>query len=157
DYFLPSDSNGPVTLEILDSAGTTVRTYSSADPVRSPDPASDPDAYNKQCQQSPNAPDCGLPLYWPAPVMSVSAKAGMHRVSWDLRYQPITEGGGRGGGASGAVPHRTYPAVNAPWAPAGSYSVKLTVDGKSYTEPLTLHLDPRVKTSALELGTLNRL
>ena len=47
------------------------------------------------------------------------------------------EGGGRGGGGgAGAVPHRTYPAVNAPWAPPGTYTVRLTVDGKSYTQPL---------------------
>src|ERR1043166_6259304 len=83
DYFLPSDAAGPVTLEILDGAGKLVRTYSSSDPVRSPDPAIDPVAYNKVCQQTPTAPDCGLPLYWPAPQMVVSAKAGMHRFSWD--------------------------------------------------------------------------
>src|SRR5262249_48220828 len=64
---------------------------------------------------------------------------------------------GRGGGAGGAVPHRTYPGGNAPCVPPGSYTVKLTVGGKSETEPLTLHLDPRVKTSALALETLNRL
>jgi photosystem II stability/assembly factor-like uncharacterized protein len=159
DYFLPSDAAGPVTLEILDGAGKLVRTYSSSDPVRSPDPAIDPVAYNKVCQQTPTAPDCGLPLYWPAPQMVVSAKAGMHRFSWDMRYQPIGEGGGRGGGGggNGAVPHRTYPSVNAPWAPPGSYTVKLTVNGKSYTQPITVHLDPRVKTPALELATLNRL
>jgi hypothetical protein len=29
--------------------------------------------------------------------------------------------------------------------------VKLTVDGKSYTQPLTVKMDPRVKTSALGL------
>jgi len=28
----------------------------------------------------------------------------------------------------------------------GSYTVKLTVDGKSFTAPLTLKMDPRVKT-----------
>ena len=28
----------------------------------------------------------------------------------------------------------------------GQYSVKLTVDGKSYTEPLTVRMDPRVST-----------
>ena len=30
--------------------------------------------------------------------------------------------GGRGGGGGASVPHRTYPSVNAPWAPAGAYS-----------------------------------
>ena len=53
-----------------------------------------------------------------------------------------------GGGAGGAVPHRTYPSVAAPWAAPGAYTVRLTVDGKQYTQPLTLRLDPRVKTPA---------
>ena len=59
----------------------------------------------------------------------------------------------------GAVPHRTYAAVNAPWAPPGAYTVRLTVDGKSYTQPITLKLDPRVKTPAAgltQLATLTR-
>jgi photosystem II stability/assembly factor-like uncharacterized protein len=155
DYYLASDAPGPVTIEILDSANKIVRTYSSADPVRTPDPALDPVAYDRVCRETPAAPDCNLPLYWPAPAMAISARAGMHRVSWDLRYQPIGEGGGRGGGA--AVPRRTYPAVNAPWASPGSYTVRLTAGGKNYTQPLTLHLDPRVKTSAAGLSTLTSL
>jgi hypothetical protein len=154
DYFLAADAAGSVTLEILDGAGVVVRTYSSADPGRNPDPAVDPDAYNRICQQNPNAPDCNLPFYWPAPAMTIGTRAGMHRVSWDLRYQPLGEGGGRGGNA---VPRRTYPAVNAPWAPPGAYTVKLSANGKTYSQPLTLHLDPRVKTPALALATLNSL
>ena len=154
DYFLPADVPGPVTIDILDGAGAIVRTYASTDPVRTPDPALDPDAYTRLCQQNPAAPDCNLPLYWPAPSMRIGARAGMHRVSWDLRYQPLGEGGGRGGAA---VPRRTYPSANAPWAPPGIYTVRLTVDGKRYTQPLTLHLDPRVKTPAAALTTLNAL
>jgi len=154
DYFLPADVSGPVTIEILDATGGRVRTYSSADPVRTPDPARDPDAYTKLCQQTPTAPDCNLPLYWPAPSMTIGTRAGMHRVSWDLRYQPLDGGGGRGGNA---VPRRTYPSVNAPWAPPGRYTVRLTAAGKTYSQPLTLHLDPRVKTPALALSTLSSL
>jgi photosystem II stability/assembly factor-like uncharacterized protein len=156
DYYLASDPQGPVKVEILDTLGHVVRTYSSGDPVRNPHPALDPEAYNRLCQQTPNAPDCALPLYWPAPPMIVSTRAGMHRVSWDLRYQPLGDGGG-GGGANGAVPGRTYPAANAPWAAAGSYMVRLTVAGKSYTQPLTLRLDPRVKTLPVDLTTLSAL
>ncbi|HTI38812.1 MAG TPA: hypothetical protein VL484_14710 [Vicinamibacterales bacterium] len=156
DYFLAQDSSSPVTIEILDPSGQVVRTYSSEDPVRDPDPAADPEAYNKVCQENPAAPDCGLPLYWPGPQIVVSSKAGMHRVIWDLRYQPLTEGGGRGGGGA-AVPHRTYASVNAPWAPPGSYNVRLTVDGQHYTQPLQLHLDPRVKTPAPGLTQLTTL
>lgn len=154
NYFLAADASGPVTIEILDGAGKTVRSYSSADPVRNPDPAVDPVAYDRICRENPAAPDCGQPLYWPAPQMIVSARAGMHRVYWDLRYQPLGEGGGRGGAS---VPHRTYPAATAPWAPPGSYVVRLNAGGKSYTQPLTLHMDPRVKTPALALTTLASL
>jgi photosystem II stability/assembly factor-like uncharacterized protein len=156
DYYLAADSSSPVTLEIVDGAGTVVRAYSNEDPVRNPDPALDPAAYNQLCHQTPAAPDCGLPLYWPAPPMVISTRAGMHRVSWDMRYQPIGAAGGRGAGGA-AVPHRTYPAASAPWAPPGSYVVRLTAGGKRYTQPLTLRLDPRVKTPALALATQTRL
>jgi hypothetical protein len=57
----------------------------------------------------------------------------------------------------GAVPHRTYPSVNAPWAPPGAYTVRLTAGGKTATQPLTVHLDPRVKTPAVALATLASL
>ena len=156
DYYLAADALGPVTIEILDASSSVVRKYSSEDPVRNPDPALDPVAYDKLCRESPTAPDCGLPLYWPAPPMTISTHAGMHRVSWDLRYQPLAEGGGRGGGGA-AVPRHTYPSVNAPWAAPGNYTVRLTANGKSYTQPLTLHLDPRVKTPAAGLATVSSL
>ena len=42
--------------------------------------------------------------------------------------------------------------MDAPWAPAGHYTVRLTVNGKSQTQPLTLRLDPRVKTSPAALN-----
>ena len=133
DYYLPSAA-GEVKLEILNPAGKVIRTYSSKDPVRSPDPATDPAAYNKICQETPTAPDCALPLYWPAPQQVLKTSPGMHRFSWDMHYDPLPGaggGGGRGGGGgNGAVPHRTYSGVNSPWAPPGAYSVRLTADGR---------------------------
>ncbi|HEX5971469.1 MAG TPA: hypothetical protein VFY85_06055 [Gemmatimonadaceae bacterium] len=158
DYYLPSDAQGPVKLEILDASGKVVRSYASTDPVITPDPAYHPDAYNEVCKRTPSAPDCALPLYWPAPQMIVSPKSGVHRFSWDLRYDPV---GGpveqSGEEAQGAVPHRTYPTVNAPWAPPGNYTVRLSVNGRAYTQPLTLELDPRVKTPAPALARLASL
>ncbi|HVZ77810.1 MAG TPA: hypothetical protein VG818_07510, partial [Gemmatimonadaceae bacterium] len=160
DYYLPRNASGPVKLEILDQAGKVVRSYASTDPVLHPDPALEPEAYDKVCHENPNATDCGLPLYWPAAPIVLSDQAGVHRFSWDLHFDPIgaEDAGPAGeGGATGAVPHRTYPSVNAPWAPPGSYTVRLTVDGKSYTQPLTLRLDPRVKTPAAGLTQLAAL
>ncbi len=162
DYYLPTTVSGPVTVEIRDAAGNVVRSYSSDDPVLSPDPAVDPAAYDKVCQQTPGATNCGLPLYWPGPQMTISTQPGMHRVSWDLRYRPISPVNPQEAGdveATGAVPHRSAHPVNAPWAPPGRYSVRLTVAGKSFTQPLTLRLDPRVKTPAAglaQLATLSR-
>jgi hypothetical protein len=114
--------------------------------VRSPDPATDPVAYNKLCQQTPSMADCNLPLYWPAPPQALQTSAGMHRFIWDMHYDPLPGSGGGGrGGANGAVPHRTYPSVSSPWVAPGSYTVRLTVNGKSWTQPIMLKMDPRVK------------
>ena len=160
DYFLPSTASSPVKLEILDNAKKVVRTYESDKLLlRGPDPAADPAKYNTLCQQTPSLPDCGLPLYWPAPQMLLGTQSGMHRFNWDLRFDPVGQDGGRGGGggAGGAVPGRTYAAVNAPWAIPGSYTVRLTVDGKSYSQPITVKLDPRLKTPALAVAQLQTL
>ncbi|MGA3185488.1 MAG: glycoside hydrolase [Bryobacteraceae bacterium] len=145
DYYLPSAA-GEVKLEFLNTQGKVIRTYSSADKVASPDPAVDPVAYNKICQATPTAPDCGLPLYWPAPQQVLKNSAGMHRFWWDMHYDPIPGGGGGGrGGANGAVPHRTYAGVNSPWVAPGAYTVRLTANGKTLTQPIVIKMDPRVK------------
>lgn len=160
DYFLAANASSPVTLEILTPAGKVVRKYSSVDSMLNPHPAFERDAYDKICQKTPSAPYCGLPLYWPAQPLAVSDKAGMHRFSWDLHYDPVDPLDAVQVGdddAPGAVPHRTYPLVNAPWAPAGNYIVKLTVDGVSSTQPITLKIDPRVRTSAAGMAQLNAL
>jgi len=151
DYYLPAQAN-EVKLEFLDAQNHVLRTYSSKDPVRNPDPATDPEAYNKLCQQTPTAPDCALPLYWPAPPQILKTSAGMHRFAWDMHYDPLpnsTAGGrgGGGGGANGAVPHRTYPSINSPWVAPGTYTVRLTVNGKTLTQPIVIKLDPRVKVT----------
>ncbi len=138
DYYLKSPAPGPVTLEIFERgpSGRLVRRYSSDDPVVPiPDPGTSP-----------------LPLYWYRPPHTLSTAAGMHRFTWDVHYQPLAGGGGgRGGGTLpiAAVPFNTVPAPSTPWVAPGSYTVKLTVNGRSYTQPITVKADPRVKTPAL--------
>jgi hypothetical protein len=77
----------------------------------------------------------------------------MHRWVWDLRataptaphYEyPIS-----------AVPGRTPLTPQGPLVLPGTYSVKLTVDGKSETQPLTVKMDPRVHTSPADLEALH--
>jgi hypothetical protein len=160
DYWLASDASAPVRIDILDGAGQVVRTYSSTDRAPDPDPALDPVAYNRLCQRDPAAADCGLPLYWPAPALRVSTRAGSHRLLWDLHYAPVTDPSGApvsDDDATGAVPHRTYRGVNAPWAAPGTYTVRLTANGATSTQPLVLRMDPRVKTSPAALARVAKL
>ena len=140
DYYLASDAQGPVSLEITDATGKLVRRYSSADAPEHPLP--DPST------------DAPLPLYWYRKPQAVSAAAGMHRVTWDLHYQPIPGvGGGRGGGGLpiSAVPYDTVPSPTTPWVAPGTYTVKLMANGKTYSQPIVVKQDPRVKTPALAM------
>src|SRR5260370_18485973 len=90
-------------------------------------------------------------MYWPRPSRSLAATAGMHRTMWDLHYTPLP--GGRGNYPIAAVPFDTAQALNSLWVAPGKYTIKLTVDGKSYTQPMTVKMDPRVKTSVTDLTT----
>jgi hypothetical protein len=135
NYMLARDASGPVTLDILDTAGKSIRHYSSDDKTEPADPATAP-----------------VPLYWYRQPQPLAKSAGLHRFTWDVHYQPVPGvAGGRGGLPIAAVPYDTVPVPTAPWAPPGQYTIKLTVDGKSYTQPLTLKMDPRVKTPAIGL------
>ena len=80
----------------------------------------------------------------------------MHRVVWNLRHQPLAAERSSVD-ATGAVPGRSSVPPSSPWAAPGEYSVRLSVDGKSYTQPLTVRLDPRVSTSAGDLASNARL
>jgi hypothetical protein len=63
----------------------------------------------------------------------------MHRFVWDLRPTPPAGGrGGRGGGGGGGGGRGGQPPVA-----AGAYTVKLTVNGRTFTQPLTVRPDPR--------------
>jgi photosystem II stability/assembly factor-like uncharacterized protein len=160
DYYLAKDASGPVTLEILDAGGKVVRTYASTERVFDPDPGKDMAAYDELCKKTPTAAYCGLPLYWPAPQFIVSPKAGMHRFSWDLKFDPVSPADLVPAGdeeATGAVPGHTYPTYNVPWVPPGTYTVRLKADGATKTQPIVVRLDPRVRIAPEALTQLNTL
>lgn len=69
----------------------------------------------------------------------------MHRWVWDLHYPAPTSS--RHDYPISAIPHDTPRLPLGPTVLPGTYSVRLTVDGKSSTAPLTIKMDPRVKTS----------
>ena len=132
DYFLAKDATGPVKIEIRDSKGQSVRKYSSTDvPVE------------------PNPKRLKIPTYWIRPPQLLSAKAGTHRFLWDMHYTPVPNVEPEYPIA--ATYRNTAPAATSPWVAPGSYSVVLTADGKSFTQPLTVQMDPRVKTAAADL------
>ena len=118
DYYLGAAPSGPVTLEILDPAGHTARRFSSAD------------------KATPVNPDTlNIPAFWRPTPPVLSAAPGQHRWVWDLRVERPGETG-RGAGAPGGPRGNT--------ALPGHYTVKLTVNGKVYTQPLTIERDPRL-------------
>ena len=131
DYWLAQAAQGPVGLEISDPAGAVVRRFSSDDPPEKP-------------IEGRNIPD-----YWIRPPRVLSARGGMHRFVWDL-HGPEPRGVNVGYPIS-AVYMNTVKEPAGPWVLPGTYSVKLTVNGKSYTQPLIVRMDPRVKTPMLAL------
>jgi photosystem II stability/assembly factor-like uncharacterized protein len=132
DYFLSKDVNGPVTIEIKDGKGQSVRKYSSAEaPVEA------------------NPKRLKIPSYWIRPPQSVSTKAGMHRFLWDMHYTPVPDVEPEF--PISATYRNTAPTATSLWAAPGNYRVTLTVDGKTFSQPLIVAMDPRVKTSATDL------
>ena len=132
DYYLQPGAAGEVTLEIYDHAGKLVRKYSSED--------------------RPAARERELPFpdYWLTSEPRLGSQAGLHRWVWDLRYPRPP--GGRGNYSMAAVAGRKTPALpEGPLALPGTYEVRLTVGGQTYKQPLTVKMDPRVKTPAADL------
>jgi hypothetical protein len=73
----------------------------------------------------------------------------MHRFLWDMHYAPIT--GVEPEFPISATYRNTAPQATSPWVLPGDYTVTLTVDGKTFTQPLTVAMDPRVKASTADL------
>jgi photosystem II stability/assembly factor-like uncharacterized protein len=133
DYYLPAASSR-VTLEILDARGSPVRRFSNSDK---------PDITEEELQKQL------IPLYWVRPFRQLSTAAGMHRWVWDLHYPaPLAM---RHDYPIAAIPHDTPRQPLGPTVVPGGYTVRLTVDGKTSVVPLTVNMDPRVKTSAAGL------
>ena len=151
-YWLKNPARQPLKLELLDAAGAVRACAASDTPVRPPDTNT-----------------LTVVASWQQPAQPPSAAAGMHRHALgasagrgaggfgrgggpvpppdacsagspapDPQATPGRGGrGGRGGGGGGGG--RGGPAV----LPPGQYSVRLTVDGQTYTQPVAIKPDPR--------------
>jgi len=129
DYYLEHNISSPVQLEILDAQGKTIRVASSAD-------------------KPYDVPPVNIPLYWIRPQQAVSVEAGAHRWVWDLHSKPLNVPVSYD---IAAIYGQTAPNPTSPWVLPGTYTVRLTAEGKTYTRSLVIKMDPRVKTPAAEL------
>jgi len=154
-YWLKSSAASPIKLELVDSNGTVRACAASDAPVK----AADTEAINVQA-------------IWEEPARPPSADAGMHRVALNVPSPRGFGGGGRGqtapaprdacsppAGTPAAEPvrpvrgQRRGPTELAP----GNYTVRLTVDGQTYSQPATVNPDPRgVHEDHANPGTNNR-
>lgn len=119
DYVLKSSAHR-VMLTIVDSGGKVVRHFSSEDAVP-PMPQMVPIAER----------------WFPKP-QRLETTAGMHRFVWDLNWgssgTPAADADS--GDEDDAIPH-------GPCVAPGTYQVRLSVDGQTFTQPLIVVMDPR--------------
>jgi photosystem II stability/assembly factor-like uncharacterized protein len=141
DYYLGHPASSAVTLEVLDASGKLVRRYSSAEK-----PSFNLAELKKTLR---------IPLYWVRRPRVLPASAGMHRWVWDLHY--TSPRSTRHDYPIAAIPHDTPRLPLGPRALPGRYSVRLTVNGHSYTQPLVVKMDPRVKVPLAALAQQFRL
>ncbi|MDE2196521.1 MAG: hypothetical protein KGJ56_04980 [Gammaproteobacteria bacterium] len=123
DYYLKSAATTPVSIDIYDAKGVPVRHFASNIAAQQPD-----------ISKIESTPD------WYTVAAPPAASPGMHRFVWDLHYAlPAALKGRHEFGDDGL------------WAAPGRYRVKLTVDGRTYSQPLQVAKDPRVTASAHDL------
>ncbi|MEO7045426.1 MAG: hypothetical protein ABI091_09000, partial [Ferruginibacter sp.] len=129
DYYLKNNTSDSMVLDIIDAQGNVVRHYSSDDTLY-------------------KIPQVDMPLYWIRPQQILSAKAGSHRFIWDLHYQPLNIPPSY---PIAAIYKNTSPEPTSPWVMPGIYIVKLSANGQTFTQPLKVNMDPRVKTPLADL------
>jgi hypothetical protein len=137
-YWLSSEASQPLKIELVDKAGKVRACLASDTPVH----PVDTEKINVQA-------------IWEQPAPPPSAAAGMHRV---VLGQEMRRGFGRGPSApppqDACHPAGSQPDVAPAAAPAhgrrgpeflqpGNYTVKLTVNGQTYTQPALVKPDPR--------------
>ena len=135
-YHLSRKAAGEIKLQIFDSTNKLVRTITSTQPAMYPRPP--------------------YPDYWlmPSSERALATEVGTNRINWDLRYDDPPgfnpDINNQMNPSNGTV----TPAPHGPLALPGTYTVKLIVDGQTYTQTLVVHNDPRLGESAATMNTL---
>ena len=123
DYFLKSAPKDAAELEILDAKGKMVRKFSSKKEAEAASPGEEEFGVARTGEKLP-------------------AEEGLNRFVWDMR---------------GETPLRVPGAVNwggreiGPLVVPGTYQIKLTAGGKSFTAAAEIQKDPRVNVSQADL------
>jgi photosystem II stability/assembly factor-like uncharacterized protein len=128
NYYLKSKPASPVTLEVFDASNNPVRRFASDD---KPEPVDEK--------------ELNIPMYWVRQQQILPADPGMQRFIWDLHFPPPE--GQRSDFPMAAIDNDTPRWPLGPWILPGDYTLKLTVNSHIYTQPLTVKMDPRIKTS----------
>jgi hypothetical protein len=92
------------------------------------------------------AKQVNIPTYWIRAPQLVSTGPGMHRLVWDLHHAPCDWLPPQF--PISAIYGDTWREPQGPWALPGRYTVRLSVDGQTFTQSFGLEMDPRVKTPA---------
>ncbi|MGH8372859.1 MAG: VPS10 domain-containing protein [Gammaproteobacteria bacterium] len=132
DYWLGSHVSGPVQLAIYDDKGGLVREY-----------ASNTAAAKLSAQQY-------FPSGWLSAPEQLDAAAGAHRFVWDLRY-PRPHALQYDYSISAIFARGTPMVPEGPLVLPGHYTVKLSAGGQTWSQPLTVKLDPRERVANSEL------
>ncbi|HEV2699680.1 MAG TPA: hypothetical protein VGU90_16935, partial [Terriglobales bacterium] len=136
-YHLSRPPSGEIKLQVFDAGGKLVRTMSSIPPA--------------------------LPERWPYPEywvakgseLALPTKVGTNRTNWDLRYDdPPAFNLDLENQMNVAPGGFVTPGPHGPQVIPGVYTLKLIVDGKTYTQTVTVHNDPRVGESAKVMASL---
>ncbi|HBY58738.1 MAG TPA: hypothetical protein DEH78_02875, partial [Solibacterales bacterium] len=130
-YFLKEPTKGEIKIEILDAANQVIRTLSSK--PETPTGSSDNLAMALEAAKRAALPN----------------EAGLNRGLWDLHY--------RGSEMILNAKVDMGDARRGPLALPGAYTVRMTVDGKTFTQPLRVSADPRETVSPADREAQFRL
>jgi len=134
DYWLGSAPSRDITLDVLDASGAVVRHMTSA-----------PGEAVAEAARPPH------PNFWVAPPVSLPKNAGGNRMNWDLRYD--SPHAFSHSFEINANPGQTPASPLGPVVPPGTYTLKLTVDGKSYSQTVAVKPDPRSPATPAAIAT----
>lgn len=154
DYTFREKPKGPATLAFLDPAGKVIRTFSSkgapAEDSASADSSGESAKDSTEKAQHDTTALRGRKKkiesddstsYAPSDSL-VSTRVGMNRFVWNLRYEDVKH-----------IKEILidYGTLDGPMVQPGQYSVRLTADGKSYTQPFVVVNDPRTNVTPADL------